>query len=212
MRLCKMGYVCPPFFGNINSYTVNQLDHKQVSEEMTLEEYKETVRKLAELKSPTVFHNPTDSHASFVLTQIMESSKKVVRVYDNILGDLTDSDPEFLSAIRNSIERKIKVKYVYDEVKKESALYKMLDDFRANSEFCDCVDLRVSSDSFNQSISHVYGENLRFTLGDKRMYRIQPQPAGNVPVRKGICSFNGVDMVENLALCFDNHFEELAVG
>lgn len=182
---------------------------------MTIEEYKTHIARLAELNSDAIFYNDSPEHAAHVISQILLHSKKEVRVVDNIVGDITDDYDILLNTIDYFFNKKhAKMMYAFSECKEQSALMRKFRSIQNNPELKHLLDLRKTDKAFNDAIEEQFKQNIIFTLGDEKMFRIQeiitPTSTSNQShSRNAYCSFNRPNTVNELKKFFDINFKKL---
>lgn len=174
----------------------------------TLDEYRETVERLADARSPIIFQNDSPDHAAAVIETIIRHSKKEVFVYDKDLSSLGERSSTFYGTL---IEHVLLSGRIFRLVIEPDA-----DGLSAGAGILSrlallapgAMDVRVQSDEFRNEIGRLckrlkIDDTVHYAVGDSRMFRLE-FPSG---ARKAYCGFNFPSMALELRTPFEKAFD-----
>ena len=180
----------------------------EILNKIKVTEYQKAVENLAINNSDLVFNNSSPLHASIVLSTMIRHSESEFRIYDdNLSGDIADLNEEFYTNLDDFIKSNKILKIVIDSNHndyKETRIYKQLIDYK--NKFPQNVFIKISNDSFKETIKKVFDKNVNFAIGDKKSFRIEDILQVEKGLRKAICCFNNPKVSEKLVASFDNSF------
>lgn len=166
--------------------------------------YTKYVKDLADSKKDELFLNSGEKHAEVVLSQIFQSSEKIVRIfagnlirfgdksrYINSLMSFLDQDGTELKILLNKYNTNC-----MDEMKK-------YDLFHILWYYSDKKNKNITIKYSNQTV-YSNGNPVHFTTGDDHMFRIET----DLEERRAKCNFNSPKVVEKANTLFDNVFQE----
>lgn len=170
---------------------------------MELGLYRALIHQLAITSDGKVFYNKDADHAEIVLTELIEHSKNIIRIFAAQLYEDPPISDEYIRKLSDFIENGGVVRILlnsYDPEKaKRSELFKRLAFYISQEK-----DVKVK-----YTLSKVYYTNdpekneLHFTIGDDKAYRIET----NIIDRAAEGSFNNEAVASKFIKEFDNLFE-----
>ncbi len=187
-----------------------------------LKAYETYIQILAKYRSEIEIENFDSPHASIVIKNIADISKREVLIYDNDLsGDLSGNNyeaenfpneydkffkekkKELLESFHNHLEKGQVLKIVVrDGSEKDSEVYKKLN--KAVKRYPVNLSVLEASPEFTKAVINARSKDINFVVGDSMSYRIEPKTADldNVS-RKAVVCFYG----PKLAKVFREVFE-----
>ena len=173
--------------------TIDTIDipSEELIEKEKLKEYSEAINELAISKSSLEFSNKNSKHASIVIATILNYSKNEVLIYDdNLSGNISEHKEIFSleESIEDFVVRGGKLHIVLSESREIlSSLGKKLEFY--TEFFKENISVSLASDIFKNSV--LFEEkNVFFSVGDKKMYRIENQTNPENRLGKADGSFN----------------------
>lgn len=174
----------------------------------TIEDYKNSVQKLAELKSSHVFQNSNLNHAAIVIATMLEHSFKEFIIYDdNLSGDIADKNEQVYANLGKFIERGGRLRVVVDSVQdKSNRVYKLLEEM--HGLYPTRVDLKYASKEFVEAVKNLRINNqsdreINFACGDETSFRLETLRGK----REAYCSFNKPEVAKVLGNVFNKYIE-----
>lgn len=181
----------------------------EIFKNIKVNDYKKAVENLAINNSELIFNNSSPVHASIVLSSMIKHSDSEFRIYDdNLSGDIADLNEDFYTNLSEFIESNKTLKIVIDsnhDDYKDTKIYKQLISYKNSHP--QNVFIKISNDSFKETINKVFDKNVNFAIGDKKSFRIEDIMQTETGLRKAICCFNNSSMSKKLVSSFDLGFQ-----
>jgi hypothetical protein len=170
----------------------------------SIEKYREAVENLAHIQSPVCFRNSNPHHAAIVMSTIINTSEKEIRIFDNDLkGDLTDIYPELGNSIESYVKNGKSLKIVLEKITTtNSNIYKRLK--KLSESYSHNVHIKIASPEFVESLKKELKGSYYFMVGDNRAVRIQL----TYDKRKAYCCFANYKIASRFINVFDLHFND----
>ena len=169
--------------------------------DLDLDNYRKSIEILAKTESKLIFKNSNSQHASIVLSNLINTSKDNVFIYDNDLsGDIGGHSEELLTSIIEFVKSKRILKIVINELGGENYFQDRL--LELKERFANFLNISIASEAFKQSIKKQFGVDLNFAVGDKSKFRIEHDANGE---RKAFCSFNNTEYSKMINQLFENN-------
>lgn len=168
--------------------------------------YYAAIRTLAKLRSSAEFPNSSNSHATIVISTIMDYSKRLVGIFDSDLsGDIADTN----NLVQNSIQKMIDDKKILHIVLRRyqnsgGEIYCFLG--KLSKDNPENLKIRVMSEKFETGVKNTFGQNVNFTFGDGDAFRAETI-IPNKKRGKASCSFNQPKRASEYKKIFDTYFD-----
>ena len=177
--------------------------------EVTVDQYIETIGRLAKSKSDLEFPSYKPEHAAIILTNIISSAENSVCIYDDELdGDLADAYPEFYNATDRFLENKKSMRIVVRNGRKlDTRIYHYL---KNKSTHYSNLEVRTVSSQFMNSIKAEFQHDMNFAVGDRRSYRMETTQMVR-GYREAFNSFNDIETAGKLTDIFDKNFNSCSI-
>ena len=194
-------------YGRKGNIILKQLMKTQNSSGVTIEEYRLFVISLSHGNNGEginrTFLNSDKEKALVVLVELFKSAKNSVRIFAANLCNYVGTEPEYIEALSDFIEKGGEVKILLNSFAEEnvrnSKLFKRLAYYK--SEGKNIVVKKTAVKPY-----YVGDENkneVHFTIADDKGYRIET----DVEKRTARCNFNNPDEAKSTAEFFDKVFE-----
>ena len=157
------------------------------------------ISQLAKNKSNIEFLNSDKERALAVLVQIITSSNNTLRIFAGSLCSDVPSDPQYISALSDFIERggqvRIMLNQLNEELAKESNLFKRIAYYLETNK-----DIKIfSTEARPYLVSDPDKNEIHFTIGDDCAYRVET----DIEKKTAKCNFNNPSASKNLITFFD---------
>ena len=171
-----------------------------------IEEYIQSIDRLAKERSDFTFRNSSPDKAAIVCAKIVEYAKETVYIYDeSIDGEIADQHEMFGHVLSDFIRQGKMLKMVLRELKpSEAVFYANL--AQLSELYPEQVQVKLANSDFRNNVKDVASKDVNFIVNDNGSYRLENgNQIGNI--REAICSFNNTDVTSKLIEIFNYHFD-----
>lgn len=157
------------------------------------------ISQLAQNKSNVEFLNSDEDHALSVLVQIIKSAQTTLRIFAGALCSAVPSNPEYISALSDFIEKGGKLTIALNAFSPEDATNSNL--FKRLAYYIELgKDIHIySTDAHPYLVSDPLKNEIHFTIGDNCSYRVET----DIERKTAKCNFNNPEAAANLIDFFD---------
>lgn len=157
------------------------------------------IAQLANSKSNVEFLNSDEEHALAVLCQIIRSAEHKLRIFAGALCSTAPSNPEYISAISDFIEKGGKLVVALNAFSPEEATNSNL--FKRLAYYIELgKDIHIySTGAHPYLVSDPQKNKIHFTIGDNCSYRVET----DIVKKTAKCNFNNPEAAANLIEFFD---------
>ncbi len=188
------------FFENNEEDSSELKDMQNKKVDPQLEEYIASVKLHAESKSDLVFDNSNQTHASVVLSVMLENANKEFCLFDKDLsGDVADKYKEFFPTLLKFVEKgKLLKVIILNDDYKDTNIYKILKELSV--KYPDNVYVRKLNSNPNNTKQY-----FNFAVADSVSFRLEKSFIIDNN-RKAICCFNSPTIALKLKKLFENEY------
>lgn len=157
------------------------------------------ITQLANSKSNVEFLNSDEEHALAVLVQIIKSAQSTLRIFAGALCSTVPSNPEYISALSDFIEKGGQVMIALNAFSSEDSTNSNL--FKRLAYYIELgKDIHIySTDAHPYLVSDPAKNEIHFTIGDNCSYRVET----DIERKTAKCNFNNPEAAANLIDFFD---------
>ncbi len=157
------------------------------------------ITQLANSKSNVEFLNSDEEHALAVLVQIIKSAQSTLRIFAGALCSTVPSNPEYISALSDFIEKGGQVMIALNAFSSEDSTNSNL--FKRLAYYIELgKDIHIySTDAHPYLVSDPGKNEIHFTTGDNCSYRVET----DIVKKTAKCNFNNPEAAANLIEFFD---------
>ncbi len=165
-----------------------------------IEKYKIFIEDIIATNNGDTFYNSGAEHASLVMSKIFSSSNDIVRIHcGNLKGDVC-GDKEYLNSLDNFLSKKNTQLHILMGINAQEEMNKSLK--KTLKFFQDNYDNKLKIKITQKTFSESSGNKVHFSTGDDKSFRLEY----NTEEYMARCSFNNPKTNKNLAIAFDNLF------
>lgn len=164
-----------------------------------MKNYVTYIKQLANSKSNVEFLNSDEEHALAVLCQIIRSTEHELRIFAGALCSSVPSNPEYISALSDFIEKGGKLVVALNAFSREEAMNSNL--FKRLAYYIELSkDIHIySTGAHPYLVSDPQKNEIHFTIGDNCSYRVET----DIAKKTAKCNFNNPEAAANLIEFFD---------
>ena len=157
------------------------------------------ITQLANSKSNVEFLNSDEEHALAVLVQIIKSAQSTLRIFAGALCSTVPSNPEYISALSDFIEKGGKLVITLNAFSPEDATNSNL--FKRLAYYIELgKDIHIyRTNAHPYLVSDPFKNEIHFTIGDDCSYRVET----DIVKKTAKCNFNNPEAAANLIEFFD---------
>jgi hypothetical protein len=151
---------------------------KKEEQDAELHEYRLTVERLAEAKSPESFSNGMPEHAAIIIETFLKFAKKRVVIFCKQLSSNVFGIPSITARLESALLKGIRVDIIVQEKPESDDLMQCINKWKENSKLC--ISL-IAANGRTNSIK------ANFAVMDGEAYRYEPD---NDRISAYACMFN----------------------